>query len=76
MLLIKFGVKGGWFKLIGTKGPDQGIMKVYIDDVLQATVDNYAATTATDQVLYEFDGSARRSSGTSNRNWNKKSIGY
>ncbi len=43
-------------KLIGTKGPDQGIMKVYIDDVLQATVDNYAATTATDQVLYEFDG--------------------
>ena len=52
----QFGVTGGWFKLIGTKGPDQGIMKVYIDDVLKATVDNYAATTATDQVLYEFDG--------------------
>ena len=52
----KFGVTGGWFKLIGTKGPDQGIMKVWIDGVEKATVDNYAATTATDQVLYEFNG--------------------
>ncbi|HPT44097.1 MAG TPA: discoidin domain-containing protein, partial [Paludibacteraceae bacterium] len=52
----QFGVTGGWFRLVGTKGPTQGIMDIYIDGTKKTTIDNYAATASTDQVLYELDG--------------------
>ncbi|HPT43077.1 MAG TPA: discoidin domain-containing protein, partial [Paludibacteraceae bacterium] len=51
----QFGVTG-WFQLIGTKGKTEGKMDIYIDGVKKTTIDNYATTTAKDQVLYELNG--------------------
>ncbi|MEM7031747.1 MAG: hypothetical protein AAF629_19490, partial [Chloroflexota bacterium] len=40
-------------RLLGTKGPSQGIANVYIDDVLKQTIDLYQTQKETNTVLYE-----------------------
>ena len=48
----EFTFTGVSIDMIGSKTPDAGIFDVYIDDVFQASVDQYAATTVRQQVLW------------------------
>lgn len=51
-----FNISGGWFRLIGGKGPAFGIMEISIDGIRKATVDCYSAVAKTDEILYEISG--------------------
>lgn len=49
-------VEGGWLRLIGSKGPDAGILSLYLNGNPLAQVDCYAPSLRIDQVLYEING--------------------
>lgn len=49
----EFTVQNAWFRLLGAKSPDTGILEVWIDGVVAATIDTYAATLTKDAVLFE-----------------------
>ena len=51
---FEYEFTGGAVRWIGDKGPDGGIAKIYIDNVLVGTVDTYADAVATNAVLFEF----------------------
>ncbi len=53
---LDFTFKGSTIRWIGSKGSNHGIAEVYVDGVLQQTVDTYASLTIADQVLYEKRG--------------------
>jgi hypothetical protein len=53
---LDFTFKGPIIKWIGSKGPHNGLAEVYVDGVLQQTVDSYASVPAVNQVLYEKRG--------------------
>jgi hypothetical protein len=53
---LDFTFKGPTIKWIGSRSPNHGIAEVYVDGVLQQTVDSYASTPAHNQVLYEKRG--------------------
>jgi DUF1680 family protein len=45
--------RGPTIRWLGSKGPDHGLADVYVDGVLEGTVDAYAATPLGSQVLFE-----------------------
>lgn len=49
-------VEGGWFRLVGTRGPDAGILSIFHNGNELTTVDCYSPSALTDQVLYELNG--------------------
>ena len=49
----QFVLQGGWFRLLGTKSTDTGILEVWIDGVKRAKVDTYTAVEKKDTLLYE-----------------------
>jgi hypothetical protein len=53
---LDFTFKGPTIKWIGSKSSNHGIAEVYVDGVLQQTVNSYSSATALDQVLYEKRG--------------------
>jgi DUF1680 family protein len=48
--------RGNTVRWLGTKGPDHGLADVYVDGVLEQTVDGYAPTALPPQVLFERSG--------------------
>lgn len=50
---LDFTFKGPAIRWIGSRNSSQGIAEVYLDGVLQPTVDTYAAAPMSNQVLYE-----------------------
>lgn len=48
-----FGFYGSAIRVLGSTSTNNGFADIYIDDVLQATVDTYSATTKYQQLLYE-----------------------
>lgn len=53
---LDFTFKGPAIKWIGSRSSNHGIAEVYVDGVLQQTVDNYASVPTLNQVLYEKHG--------------------
>ncbi len=49
----RFGVEGGWFRLLGAKSPDTGILEIWIDGTKTAKVDTYSPQLLKDGVIYE-----------------------
>jgi hypothetical protein len=49
------GNRVGW---LGRKGPTSGTARVYVDGVLKATINMYAATTQIRQLLFTYSWSA------------------
>ena len=45
--------RGPVVRWLGTKGPDHGLARVYIDGVLAATIDTFAGTAQQPEVLFE-----------------------
>lgn len=56
-------IGGGWCRIVGAKGPDAGILQLFLNGNELATVDCYAPTLRTDQILYEFNGLPATSQG-------------
>jgi DUF1680 family protein len=50
---LDFTFKGPTIKWIGSRSTNHGIAEVYVDGVLQKTVDSYASAPALNQLLYE-----------------------
>jgi hypothetical protein len=53
---LDFTFKGPTIKWIGSRNSSHGVAEVYVDGVLQQTVDSYASVAAMHQVLYEKNG--------------------
>lgn len=53
---LDFTFKGPAIKWIGSKNSNHGVAEIYVDGVLQQTVDSYASGPAFNQVLYEKRG--------------------
>ncbi len=53
---LDFNFKGPTIKWIGSRNSSHGVAEVYVDGMLQQTVDSYASTPALNQVLYEKHG--------------------
>jgi hypothetical protein len=53
---LDFTFKGSTVRWIGSKSSNHGIAEVYVDGVLQQTVDTYASASAANQMLYEKRG--------------------
>ena len=49
-------VDGGWFRLVGAKGPDAGMLSILLNGNELAAIDCYSPVARTDQVLYELNG--------------------
>lgn len=49
-----FSVNSGWFRLVGSKGPNFGIMEISVNGIKKASIDCYSASTKTDQTLFEL----------------------
>ncbi len=45
-----------WFRLIGAKSPETGILEVWIDGEKAATIDTYSTSLTKDALLYESNG--------------------
>lgn len=52
--VLAFG--GPTVRWLGSKGPDHGLADVHVDGVLEGTIDAYAPTALTPQVLFEKTG--------------------
>ena len=53
---LDFTFKGPTIKWIASKSSNHGIAEVYVDGILQQTIDSYAPTPTHNQVLYEKRG--------------------
>ena len=58
---LDFTFKGPAIKWIGSRSSNHGIAEVYVDGVLQQTVDGYASVPTLNQVLYEKHGLSEHS---------------
>jgi hypothetical protein len=57
---LDFTFKGSSVHWIGSKGPDHGIAEIYLDGVLQTTVDSYAPHPSSDEILYARTGLSQK----------------
>lgn len=51
--LLTQSVTGNWFRLMGTKSPNLGILEIWVDGKKIADVDTYNPIEAKDEILYE-----------------------
>lgn len=56
---LDFTFRGSTIKWLGSRGSNHGRAEVYIDGLLQNTVDTYARTSLPNQTLYEQNGLSR-----------------
>jgi len=53
---LDFSFKGSTIRWVGSKASNHGVAEIFVDGVLQQTVDTYASTPARNQILYAQNG--------------------